>query len=61
MLAYNLSPSFNWDASGMNDKEIQSFVSDLGKIGFCFQFITLAGFHMDSLISTIFTRAYKKN
>ena len=36
MLAYNLSPSFNWDASGMNDKEILNFVSDLGKMGFCF-------------------------
>merc|ERR1712159_213125 len=27
MLAYNLSPSFNWDAAGMNDNDIQSFQS----------------------------------
>jgi hypothetical protein len=26
MLAYNLSPSFNWDAAGMNDEEIRTFV-----------------------------------
>ena len=26
MLAYNLSPSFNWDAAGMSDEEIRTFV-----------------------------------
>ena len=43
MLAYNLSPSFNWDAAGMTDAQIQTFIEDLGKIGFVWQFITLAG------------------
>jgi isocitrate lyase len=43
MLAYNLSPSFNWDASGMTDAQMSSFIQDLGKLGFCWQFITLAG------------------
>ena len=43
MLAYNLSPSFNWDASGMTDNQMSSFIQDLGKLGFCWQFITLAG------------------
>ncbi len=43
MLAYNLSPSFNWDAAGMSDSEIQSFIHELGKLGFVWQFITLAG------------------
>lgn len=43
MLAYNLSPSFNWDASGMTDAQMSSFISDLAKIGFTWQFITLAG------------------
>merc|ERR1712151_532337 len=47
MLAYNLSPSFNWDASGMTDAEMESFIWDLAKLGFCWQFITLAGFHCD--------------
>merc|ERR1712113_430581 len=33
MLAYNLSPSFNWDAAGMTDKEMETFVWDLAKLG----------------------------
>lgn len=43
MLAYNLSPSFNWDAAGMSDAQISSYVSDLAKLGFVWQFITLGG------------------
>jgi isocitrate lyase len=31
MLAYNLSPSFNWDASGMTDDQIARFTDDLGR------------------------------
>lgn len=58
MLAYNLSPSFNWDAAGMSDSEIRSFIDDLGKEGFCWQFITLAGFHSDGLGITRFARDY---
>jgi isocitrate lyase len=33
MLAYNLSPSFNWDASGLNDAQISAFQDELGKEG----------------------------
>jgi len=58
MLAYNLSPSFNWDASGMTDAQMQSFIWDLAKLGFCWQFITLAGFHADALSIDIFAREY---
>ena len=43
MLAYNLSPSFNWDAAGMKDAQIGSFIGDIAKLGFVWQFITLAG------------------
>lgn len=57
-LCYNLSPSFNWSASGMSDKEIEAFCDELGKIGFVWQFITLAGFHMDALISEIFAKNF---
>jgi len=60
MLAYNLSPSFNWDAAGMTDGEMESFIWDLAKMGFCWQFITLAGFHSDALGVTRFARAYKE-
>jgi isocitrate lyase len=58
MLAYNLSPSFNWDAAGMNDQQIRDFVFELGRLGFCWQFITLAGFHSDALAIDTFARDY---
>jgi isocitrate lyase len=61
MLAYNNSPSFNWDAAGMTDEQMQTFMFDLGKLGFCWQFITLAGFHVDGLITSTFAREYKEN
>ncbi|EKX40115.1 hypothetical protein GUITHDRAFT_96465 [Guillardia theta CCMP2712] len=48
-LAYNLSPSFNWDAAGMTDAEMHNFCKELGKLGFVWQFVTLAGFHISSL------------
>lgn len=59
MFAYNLSPSFNWDASGMTDVEIGRFCADLGKYGYVFQFITLAGFHMNALASEVFANKFK--
>lgn len=58
MLAYNLSPSFNWDAAGLSPAQLASFQDDLGKLGFVWQFITLAGFHGDSLAITRFARDY---
>jgi len=61
LFAYNLSPSFNWDASGLTDKDIGELQVLLGKSGFVFQFITLAGFHANSLQVTEFARAYAKD
>ena len=43
-LAYNCSPSFNWKKN-LDDDTIRKFQSELGKMGYKFQFITLAGFH----------------
>eukprot|EP00931_Biecheleriopsis_adriatica_P021804 TRINITY_DN1415_c0_g1_i10.p1 TRINITY_DN1415_c0_g1~~TRINITY_DN1415_c0_g1_i10.p1 ORF type:complete len:545 (-),score=146.18 TRINITY_DN1415_c0_g1_i10:60-1694(-) len=60
MLAYNLSPSFNWDTAGMTDAQMESFIWDLAKLGFCWQFITLAGFHCDALSIDLFARDYAK-
>lgn len=60
MLAYNLSPSFNWDAAGMTDAQIRSFIGDIAKLGFCWQFITLAGFHCQGLKIDLFARDYKE-
>jgi len=56
MLSYNLSPSFNWDASGMTEEEIAGFIPNLAKMGYCWQFITLGGFHLNSLMTEIFSR-----
>ena len=44
LLAYNCSPSFNWSRH-LNESQIASFQSDLAKLGYRFQFVTLAGFH----------------
>ena len=43
-LAYNCSPSFNW-RKNLDDETIAKFQRELGKMGYKFQFITLAGFH----------------
>lgn len=58
MLAYNLSPSFNWDASGMSDEQLAKFNDDLGKLGYVWQFITLAGFHSNGLTVTKLARSF---
>lgn len=44
LLAYNCSPSFNWKAK-LDDETIAKFQIELGKMGYKFQFVTLAGFH----------------
>jgi isocitrate lyase len=44
LLAYNCSPSFNWKKK-LDEKSIAEFRETLGKMGYKFQFITLAGFH----------------
>jgi len=45
MLAYNCSPSFNWKAK-LDDATIAKFQRELGAMGYKFQFVTLAGFHV---------------
>jgi isocitrate lyase len=44
MLAYNCSPSFNWRRH-IDESTIARFQEELGKMGYKFQFVTLAGFH----------------
>lgn len=44
LLAYNCSPSFNWKKN-LDDATIKTFNQELGKMGYRFQFITLAGWH----------------
>lgn len=43
-LAYNLSPSFNWEAAGLTERDMEAYVWELGKLGFCWQFITVSDF-----------------
>jgi isocitrate lyase len=45
MLSYNCSPSFNWRRH-LDDATIAKFQRELGAMGYKFQFITLAGFHV---------------
>lgn len=44
MLAYNCSPSFNWKAN-LDEETIETFQQEIAKMGYKFQFVTLAGFH----------------
>lgn len=59
LLAYNCSPSFNWKKK-LDEKSIATFQQELGKMGYKFQFVTLAGFH--SLNNSMFelARGYKE-
>src|SRR6266571_268580 len=43
-LAYNCSPSFNW-RKHLDESTIARFQKELSRLGYRFQFITLAGFH----------------
>jgi isocitrate lyase len=58
LLAYNCSPSFNWQAK-LDDATIARFQRELGAMGYRFQFITLAGFHALNLSMFDLARAYQ--
>src|SRR5439155_19750794 len=60
MLAYNLSPSFNWDTTGMSDDQMRAFPAELGKLGFVFNFITYGGHQIDGLAAEEFATALKQ-
>ncbi|WP_198928199.1 isocitrate lyase/phosphoenolpyruvate mutase family protein [Tessaracoccus sp. ZS01] len=57
MLAYNLSPSFNWDSTGMTDDEMREFPAKLGAAGFVFNFITYGGHQIDGVAGEEFASA----
>jgi isocitrate lyase len=60
MLAYNLSPSFNWDTTGMTDDEMRAFPEELGKMGFVFNFITYGGHQIDGVASEEFATSLRQ-
>ena len=61
MLAYNLSPSFNWDTTGMTDEQMKRFPEELGELGFVFNFITYGGHQIDGLAAEEFATAMKQD
>lgn len=61
MLAYNCSPSFNWKQHIPSDTELAEFQTELGKMGFKFQFITLAGFHSTNYAVFDFAKQYAQD
>lgn len=60
MLAYNCSPSFNWKKK-LDDETIAKFQTELGAMGYKFQFITLAGFHSVNYAMFELARGYKES
>ncbi|MEK3988409.1 isocitrate lyase [Robertmurraya sp. FSL R5-0851] len=58
LLAYNCSPSFNWKKK-LDDDTIAKFQIELGKMGYKFQFVTLAGFHALNHSMFELARGYK--
>ncbi|BBZ05897.1 isocitrate lyase [Mycolicibacterium doricum] len=61
MLAYNLSPSFNWDTTGMTDDDMRAFPQELGKMGFVFNFITYGGHQVDGVAAEEFATALRQD
>jgi isocitrate lyase len=61
MMAYNLSPSFNWDTTGMSEEQMRAFPEELGKLGFVFNFITYGGHQFDGYGAEEFATALKQD
>src|SRR6202521_5528648 len=60
MLAYNCSPSFNWRKK-LDEETIARFQPELARMGYKFQFVTLAGFHTLNLSMFELARGYKQS
>ncbi|MET0450866.1 MAG: isocitrate lyase ICL2 [Mycobacterium sp.] len=61
MMAYNLSPSFNWDTTGMSDDEMRAFPEEIGKMGFVFNFMTYGGHQIDGVAAEEFATALRQD
>lgn len=57
LLAYNCSPSFNW-SKHLDAQTIAKFQNELGAMAYKFQFITLAGWHLNNLATFELASAY---
>src|SRR5712691_4705132 len=58
-LAYNCSPSFNW-RKNLDEAAIARFQPELARMGYRFQFVTLAGFHALNLSMFELARHYRE-
>ena len=58
LLAYNCSPSFNWQAN-LGEQDLRRFREALAEMGYRYQFITLAGWHALNLSMFELARAYR--
>ena len=59
LLSYNCSPSFNWKKN-LNDRDIAAFQEELSAMGYKYQFITLAGIHLNWFNTFKFSHAYAR-
>jgi isocitrate lyase len=59
LLSYNCSPSFNWKKF-LDDNTIAKFQDELGAMGYKYQFITLAGIHINWYRNFEFSHAYAR-
>jgi isocitrate lyase len=57
MLAYNCSPSFNW-RKNLDAHTIAKFQTELNAMGYKFQFVTLAGWHLINYHTFDLARGY---
>ena len=57
LLAYNCSPSFNWKQH-LSNRKIARFQDELAAMGYRFQFVTLAGWHVVNHQTFELARAY---
>jgi isocitrate lyase len=59
LLSYNCSPSFNW-RKNLDDVTIAKFQDELAAMGYKYQFITLAGIHINWFNTFQFAHAYAR-
>jgi isocitrate lyase len=57
ILAYNCSPSFNWEKN-LSPEEIRLFQKELTRMGYKYQFVTLAGWHTMNLATFELAKEY---
>ncbi len=59
LLSYNCSPSFNWKKN-LDDAQIARFQDELSALGYKYQFITLAGIHINWFNTFRFAHDYAR-